>query len=148
MKRVPVYCFTSQIYFCWLRKICCNAKLHKSSLAFSLSFWWNCTIHDISQWQNEVRTFNRYFVTRENHWQIASLVTQKSIFTVTHALFIYNIERLDCLTWSSVHKSSVTQPNRFCTFERLQSWYLIFSRQFEFSYNIKQSALVNIVSAP
>ena len=24
---------------------------------------------------------------RENYWQIASLVTQKSLFTVTHALF-------------------------------------------------------------
>ena len=29
-------------------------------------------------------------VTCENHWQIASLVTQKSLFTVTHAsFFIY-----------------------------------------------------------
>ena len=27
------------------------------------------------------------FVIRENHWQIASLVTQKSLFTVTHAVF-------------------------------------------------------------
>ena len=31
--------------------------------------------------------YTRDFVTRENHWQIASLVTQKSLFTVTHALF-------------------------------------------------------------
>ena len=31
--------------------------------------------------------FNRDFVTRENHWQIASLVTQKALFLVTHALF-------------------------------------------------------------
>ena len=31
--------------------------------------------------------FTRDFVTRENHWRIASLVTQKSLFTVTHALF-------------------------------------------------------------
>ena len=31
--------------------------------------------------------FTRDFVTRENYWQIASLVTQKSLFTVTHALF-------------------------------------------------------------
>ena len=31
--------------------------------------------------------FTRDFVTHENHWQIASLVTQKSLFTVTHALF-------------------------------------------------------------
>ena len=29
----------------------------------------------------------RDFVTRENCWQIASLVTQKSLFTVTLALF-------------------------------------------------------------
>ena len=31
--------------------------------------------------------FTRDFVTRENYWQIASLVTQKSLFMVTHALF-------------------------------------------------------------
>ena len=31
--------------------------------------------------------FTRDFVTRENHWRIASLVTPKSLFTVTHALF-------------------------------------------------------------
>ena len=31
--------------------------------------------------------FTRDFVTRENYWQIASLVTQKSLLTVTHALF-------------------------------------------------------------
>ena len=31
--------------------------------------------------------FTRDFVTRENYWQFASLVTQKSLFTVTHALF-------------------------------------------------------------
>ena len=32
--------------------------------------------------------FTRDFVTRENYWQIASLVTQKSLFTVIHALFL------------------------------------------------------------
>ena len=31
--------------------------------------------------------FTRDFVTRENHWQITPLVTKKSLFTVTHALF-------------------------------------------------------------
>ena len=31
--------------------------------------------------------FTRDFVTRENLWQIFSLVTQKSLFTITHALF-------------------------------------------------------------
>ena len=30
--------------------------------------------------------YTRDFVTRENHWQIASLVTQKSLFMVTNAL--------------------------------------------------------------
>ena len=29
------------------------------------------------------------FVTRENHWQIASLVTPKSLFTVTNVLFYF-----------------------------------------------------------
>ena len=36
----------------------------------------------ICQW-----IFTRDFVTRENHWQITSLVTKKSLFTVTKALF-------------------------------------------------------------
>ena len=36
--------------------------------------------------------FTRDFVTRENHWQIASLVTQKSLFTVTHALFFISYQ--------------------------------------------------------
>ena len=31
--------------------------------------------------------FTRDFVTRENHWQITPLVTKKSLFTITHALF-------------------------------------------------------------
>ena len=35
--------------------------------------------------------FTRGFVTRENHWQIASLVIQKSLFTVTHALFFISL---------------------------------------------------------
>ena len=41
--------------------------------------------------------FTRDFVTRENYWQIASLVTQKSLFTVTHALFF--ISSLCRLIW-------------------------------------------------
>ena len=35
--------------------------------------------------------FTRDFVTRENYWQIASLVTQKSLFMVTHALFLISL---------------------------------------------------------
>ena len=38
-------------------------------------------------WCDLPMIFTRDFVTRENHRQIASLVTQKSLFTVTHALF-------------------------------------------------------------
>ena len=38
--------------------------------------------------------FTRDFVTRENYWQIASLVTQKSLFTVTHALFFISLQWL------------------------------------------------------
>ena len=35
--------------------------------------------------------FTRDFVTRENYWEIASFVTQKSLLTVTHALFFIYI---------------------------------------------------------
>ena len=35
--------------------------------------------------------FTRDFVTRENHWQIASLVTPKSLFTVTHCIILYTM---------------------------------------------------------
>ena len=45
--------------------------------------------------------FTRDFVTRENYWQIASLVTQKSLFTVTHALFF-----ISCLDDKNVSKLS------------------------------------------
>ena len=35
---------------------------------------------------------NFHFVTRENYWQIASRVTPKSLFTVTHTLFFISCE--------------------------------------------------------
>ena len=35
---------------------------------------------------------NIYFIFIGNHWQIASLVTQKSVFTVTHALFFIHFQ--------------------------------------------------------
>ena len=38
-------------------------------------------------WCDLPMIFTRDFVTRENYWQIASLATQISLFTVTHALF-------------------------------------------------------------
>ena len=39
--------------------------------------------------------FTRDLVTRENYWQIASFVTPKSLFTVTHALFFLSHIRED-----------------------------------------------------
>ena len=38
-------------------------------------------------WGDLPMIFTRDFVTRENHWQITPVVTKKSLFTVTHALF-------------------------------------------------------------
>ena len=38
-------------------------------------------------WGDLPMIFTRDFVTRENHWQITPLVTKKSLFMVTHALF-------------------------------------------------------------
>ena len=38
---------------------------------------------------------NLPFVTHENHWQIASLVTQKSLFTVTKVL-VYFLHAILC----------------------------------------------------
>ena len=43
-------------------------------------------------WCDLPMIFTRDFVTRENYWQIASLVTQKSLFTVTNALFFISNE--------------------------------------------------------
>ena len=49
--------------------------------------------------------FTRHFVTRENYWQIASIVTPKSLFTVTHALFFISSRikpsrvRISLRTW-------------------------------------------------
>ena len=40
--------------------------------------------------------FTRDFVTRENYWQIASLVSQKSLFTVTHAFFFMSCSENNC----------------------------------------------------
>ena len=50
------------------------------------------------------------FVIRENHWQIASLVTKKSLFTVTHALFYMSETLTNALSfgvfinWESITK--------------------------------------------
>ena len=62
--------------------------------------------------RDEPMIFTRDFVTRENHWQIASLVTQKSLFTViTHALFfIHNLVR------GSTKPVGLLQPSLLHTF--------------------------------
>ena len=38
-------------------------------------------------WGDLPMIFTRDFITRENHWQITPLMTKKSLFTVTYALF-------------------------------------------------------------
>ena len=43
--------------------------------------------------------FTRDFVTRENHCRIASLVTKKSLFTVTHALFFISLTNFENYFW-------------------------------------------------
>ena len=53
--------------------------------------------------------FIRDFVTRENHWQIASLVTQKSLFTVSHALFFISIV--------GIHKGVCVEASRMVRYE-------------------------------
>ena len=54
--------------------------------------------------------FTRDFVTRENYWQIASLVTQKSVFTVTHALFFISSNE-ECI--AGLHMTKYQHRNKF-----------------------------------
>ena len=49
-------------------------------------------------WGDLPMIFTRDFITRENHWQIASLVTQKSLFTVTHALLFISFPNFNGCT--------------------------------------------------
>ena len=72
-------------------KIACK-KWNNTFVTVNNDFW--VTRDAICQWFSRVTSwcdlpmiFTSNFVTRENHWQIASRVTQKSLFTVTHALF-------------------------------------------------------------
>ena len=59
--------------------------------------------------------FTRDFVTRENYWQIASLVTQKSLFTVTHALFLisYTLNREYRVAGNRYSRMLFTSEDRF-----------------------------------
>ena len=80
--------------------------------------------------------FTRDFVTRENYWQIALLVTQKSLFTVTNVLFYFlhaiwcpehsippkqlsiagfDVVAMDSLFWFSI----VTSPPVICDVTRM-----------------------------
>ena len=61
---------------CSGHQITCK-KLNNIFVTVNNNFW--VTRDVICQW---------FSLTRENYWQIASLVTQKSLFTVTHALFL------------------------------------------------------------
>ena len=56
--------------------------------------------------------FTSDFVIRENHWQITPLVTKKSLFMVTHALFFISaihsvyIVSLKCEAIKEIHNTS------------------------------------------
>ena len=45
-------------------------------------------------WDNSAMIFTRDFITRENHCRIASLMTEKSLYMVTHVLF-----RISFMKW-------------------------------------------------
>ena len=52
-------------------------------------------------------------VTRENHWQIASLMTQKSLFTVTNVLF-YFLHAILCPEHTILLKTFIDRSFRNC----------------------------------
>ena len=64
-------------------------------------------------WCDLSTIFNRDLVTRKKCWKIASLVTPKSLFTVTHALFYMSSQKLHigeisvCKAYCSVVISAV-----------------------------------------
>ena len=55
--------------------------------------------------------FTSDFVTRENNWQITSLVTPKWLFTVTHALFFISLVKL---TSGDIHGTSLMISQHWC----------------------------------
>ena len=77
-------------------------------------------------WRDSPMIFTRDFVTRENHCQIASLVTQKSLFTVTHALFLISLTLPDskAVLHHSVHIIQVILANIQSTISVPNSWYI------------------------
>ena len=68
--------------------------------------------------------FTRDFVTRENNWHIASLVTLKSLFTVTHALLFMYYSIMPCckrgnsLSWELEMRKKISSVR-----DRCQHWW-------------------------
>ena len=69
-------CRGSPVIVCLGHRIACN-KWNNIFVTMNNDFW--VRSETTCQW------FFTREVTSENHWQVASLVTQKSLFTVTHA---------------------------------------------------------------
>ena len=92
-----------------------------------------------NEWGNLPMIFTSDFVTRENHWQIASWVTQKSLFTVTNVFFLYvvfsppDIHGLACekLSYLSQKEKFESLVNIFQT-EKLKHEILAETGNFEF----------------
>ena len=71
----------------FLAELCVqDIKLHVRNKITHLLPWIKIFFGQL--WCDLPMIFTRDFVTRENYSQIPSLVTKKSLFTVTHALFI------------------------------------------------------------
>ena len=56
----------------------------------------------VHSWCDLPMIFTRDFVTRENHWQITSLVNKKPLFTITLALFFIHILLRVCYPTQSI----------------------------------------------
>ena len=84
----------SVIYNCFSGIVCLgHVRKHVRSKIIHLLPW----ITLLGSSRDSTISFTRDFVTRENYRQIASLATQKSLFTVTHAL-------LHILWWNKLKK--------------------------------------------
>ena len=68
---------------------------------------------DLSQWGDLPKIFTSDEVTSENHWQIASRVTQKSLFTVTNLLF-YFLHAILCPEHTILLKTIIDRSFRNC----------------------------------
>ena len=67
------------------------------------------------------------FVTRENHRQITSLVTKKSLFTVTHALFFISWFPLFKTLWGWV-KMATTLAHNILEYISMNEKFLVLNR--------------------